>query len=377
MTNLLQQHFPMIRSRDAILNEIHSNPYLAGQFDNWKASWQAEFLNLCSVAKGVKVLYDGFSKEILNPETHPDRLNELLSLILGKKATILHILPNDNSRIADETSLLLMDIVVKLEDGSIVNVEVQKVGYHFPGERCACYSSDLLLRQYKTLHAQKENEPFSYRDMKNVYTIVFFEKSTKDFHEFPDIWKHHFEQKSDSGLKLNLLQEYFFIPLDIFLKSKHNNPIESRFDAWLTFLGSDAPEDIISVISQFPDFKALYEHIYEICLNVERVMEMFSKELLEMDRNTVHYMIDEMQANMNRMQDTLDKTQEKLDITQEKLDTTQEKLDTTQEKLNTTQENLDKAQAENMDLKTKNTDLKTALEEAKKLIAMLQNKTVQ
>ncbi len=52
-------------------------------------------------------------------------------------------------RIADETSLLITDIVVELEDGSIANVEMQKIGYLFPGQRCACYSADLLLRQYK------------------------------------------------------------------------------------------------------------------------------------------------------------------------------------------------------------------------------------
>ena len=55
----------------------------------------------------------------------------------------------DSMRIADETSLLITDIVVELEDGSIANVEMQKIGYLFPGQRCACYSADLLLRQYK------------------------------------------------------------------------------------------------------------------------------------------------------------------------------------------------------------------------------------
>ena len=35
-----------------------------------------------------------------------------------------------------------------------LNVEVQKNEYSFPGQRSACYSSDLLLRQYKRV---KEN----------------------------------------------------------------------------------------------------------------------------------------------------------------------------------------------------------------------------
>ena len=39
----------------------------------------------------------------------------------------------DFTRIADESSLLIMDIVVELEGGSIANVEMQKIGYLFSG----------------------------------------------------------------------------------------------------------------------------------------------------------------------------------------------------------------------------------------------------
>lgn len=74
---------------------------------------------------------------------------EVLSLVLQQKVKILSVLPNDSTRIADEHSLVITDIVIELEDHSIANVEVQKLGYRFPGQRCACYSADLLLRQYK------------------------------------------------------------------------------------------------------------------------------------------------------------------------------------------------------------------------------------
>ena len=57
----------------------------------------------------------------------------------------------------------------------------------------------------------------------------------------------------------------------------------------------DAPEDIVQILQQHPDFKTFYDQVYDICLNIEEVMGMFSKELLEMDRNTVELMIDEMQ----------------------------------------------------------------------------------
>lgn len=75
----------------------------------------------------------------MNPEHVPERLNDFLSSLLGQKVKALKVLPNDSVRIADESSLLITDIVVELEGGSIANVEMRKVGYLFPGQRCACY----------------------------------------------------------------------------------------------------------------------------------------------------------------------------------------------------------------------------------------------
>ena len=147
--NLLQKYFPMIRSREEILGEISENQQLQNIYNEWNEEQRSEFLDFCAGVKGVKVLYDAFFKEVMDPDAVPERLEELLSLIFKQKIRILKVLPNDSTRIADESSLVIMDIVVELEDHSIANIEVQRLGYTFPGERAACYSSDLLLRQYK------------------------------------------------------------------------------------------------------------------------------------------------------------------------------------------------------------------------------------
>ena len=234
----------------------------------------------------------------------PERFNDFLSALLGQRVKMVKVLPGDSTRIADESSLLIMDIVVELEDGSIANVEMQKIGYLFPGQRCACYSSDLLLRQYKRVRGEKRKK-FSYCDIKNVYSIVLFEKSPGEFHSYPETCYHFFEQKSDTGLQIELLQKYLFIPLDIFKKSKQNRNISNRRDAWLTLFTSDEPEEIIEIIEEYTEFRQIYKEGYEICLNVERVMEMFSKELYELDKNTVQYMIDEMQDTIDAQKDEL------------------------------------------------------------------------
>ena len=334
-TTKLKQYFPMIREREDIKQEIRENSKLLEKYREWDEEQQEEFLDYCTGVKGVKILYDAFFKEIMNPENTPERLNELLSLLLGQSVTIKRVLPGDSTRLADEQSLLIMDILVELADNSLANVEVQKIGYSFPGQRSACYSSDLLLRQYKRVKGEKK-KAFSYKDIKSVYTIVFFETSIKEFHEYPQNYIHKFKQQSDTGLELELLQKYVFIPLDIFRTIYHNNGKSNgknsanrrwnKTEAWLTFLSTDEPEIIIELIRQYPEFKEMYEEIYVMCQNVEKVMEMFSKELIQLDRNTVQYMIDEMQ-------DTIDVQKEELEAKQETINTQKEELETARRQL--------------------------------------------
>lgn len=297
MAKTLKDYFPMIRTRKEVLADIQGRQELLDEFESWKEDEQEEFLDFCTGVRGVKILYDSFFKEIFSPEFHRDRLEYFIGLILNCKVKIREILPNDSTRIANEATLLITDIVVELEDGSFVNVEIQKIGYAFPGERMACYSADLLLRQYKRVRSRRK-EKFTYRDIKNVYVIVFFEKSTKEFHQMKDSYIHYGETEFDTDLQLNTLQKYVLVSLDIFKECKHNNGIKDELDAWLTFLCFDEPEEIMKLIEAYPEFRAMYEEIYQICLNIEGVMDMFSKELRELDRNTVQYMIEEQEKEL-------------------------------------------------------------------------------
>ena len=281
------------------------------EYNRWDDLRQKEFLDMCSGARGVKILYDSFFKEIMNPEYAPERMNDMLSILLNKKVKIKEVLPLDSTRMGDERSLIIMDIVVELEDGSIADVEVQKIGYAFPGQRMACYSADMLLRQYKRLRDVKKKE-FSYRDIGKVYTIIFFENSPKELQDYKDVYIHRGKQVFDTGLELNMLQEYVLIPLDIFNKIKENKGINNKLEAWLTFLGTDSPEKIEKLISRYPEYIPMYKDIYELCLNTERVMWMYSKELAELDKNTMGYMVDQMQNEINRQNKELEEKDKKL-----------------------------------------------------------------
>jgi len=317
MADTLKKHFPMIRERGELLSEIRKKKILSELYEQMSPEFQEEFLDFCTGMAGAKVLRDSFFKEVLNPEYDPERLENLLSTLLKRKVKIHKVLPNDSTRIEDEATLVITDIIVELEDGSLANVEVQKRGYAFPGSRGACYSADMLLRQYRRVRA-REGSHFLYSHIKNIYLIVIYENSPKEFKNFPDIFYHHSKQIFDSGLELDLLQEYIMIPLDIYHKRMDNKPIETPMEAWLTFLSDDRPEKIIELITKYPEFKPMYETLYQMCVNVEKVMNMFfSEELRILDRNTVQYMIDEQQKEIEEQQKEIKEQQKEIEEQQE------------------------------------------------------------
>ena len=309
----LRDLFPMIRTREEIRKEIEKNEKLQEIFASWDEKQKEEFLASCSGMKGVKILYDSFFKIIMGPERAPGRLDELLSLILGRNVRVLRTLPNEGGRVTPKT-LVVMDLIVQLEDGSITTVEVQRYGYAFPGQRAACYSADMLLRQYKKKReeASEAKKHMNYRSIRPVYTIVLYESSPGIFHRFPEEYVHHFHQTSDTGLEMELLENYAFLALDNFRTIVQNKGIHNRLEAWLVFLSVDDPEWIERLIREYPEFRAMYGEVYELCRNLEEVMGMYSRELQELDEGTIQYMMDEMQEQIKEKEDRLKEKDEEL-----------------------------------------------------------------
>ena len=87
---------------------------------------------------------------------------------------------------------------------------------------------------------------------------LFFSKIVRKY--FSSFLKNIFIcLNKNTGLELNLLQKYIFIPLDIFKRVCQNEGIKGKMEAWLTFLSSDEPEDIVWLITDYPEFKVVYD----------------------------------------------------------------------------------------------------------------------
>ena len=258
------------KSYEEALAILKSNEWAYREFLTFKKEHQEDILAFIQGNKGLPILYDGFFKYVFDPERHPERLEDFLSEILGQKVKIEEVLAREGNKLVEEGTLVVMDIIVRLSDGTIVDVEMQKIGYAFTGERSSCYLSDMIMRQYNRVKAQKQKD-FKFSHMKPVYLVVLLEKSTSEFLAVAPAFIHRLQNSFDSGVNVKMLSNLVYISLDTFRDVREN--ISDKLVAWLTFLSSDNPEELIT---------------------------MFSEALIQMDKNTVKYMIEEQQKELEQ-----------------------------------------------------------------------------
>ena len=288
------------QTKEETLERLRQSPVLYNGYRKLNERWKELFLDFCQGKKSLPLTYDPFFKYLFDPEIHGERLSRFISSLLGFEVKILQALPSED-RLIDGESYLIMDLLARLTDGSLVNIEVQKQGYAFPAERISCYSADLLMRQYMRVRGNAERKSFSYKDIKKVYVIVLFEKSTSLFHQFPGIYLHHGKTVFDSGLNMELLQEYYLVALDVFQKIPYPEGEKSEQRAWLSLLTTENLEDAERLIEDYPWLKEIYQEIAMLRRKPEEVLGMWSEALRMLDENTLKYYVEELEEKLQQV----------------------------------------------------------------------------
>ena len=339
-----------LRNYEAALHSLADNPstkHLYGYLMSDK-EWFDRFAGFFAGKKTLPLLYDPFFKMIFNPVESRARLSELVSCILGQHVTVIEVFPDTSYAFVN--SFVIMDMVVRLDDGSITNIEIQKVPYDFPAARISCYSADLVLRQFRMLQGMNEgqrndyyddaaggkagNETSqaadgssskpSYENMKKVHTIIFFEKSSSSLKSPKDkrLYFHVGKTVFNTEINMKLLQEYHLISLDTFRKYRYSDIIEGRIDSvdfdcddsqyeigltekmrtdrlkYLSLFCAETPDEINRLVSFFPDLYAIRQKINEYLTRPEEVLNMFSEALRILDNNTAELMADRYKAEL-------------------------------------------------------------------------------
>lgn len=323
---------------NAAMRQINGDSLCLSTYQYLKRNeeWVKRYENFLKGKRSLPLLYDPFFKKIFNPVERRDRLSELVSCLLGQKVTVLEVFPNEDSQFLGV--MIIMDMVVMMTDGSIANIEIQKISYDFPAERISCYSADLVLRQYKMITGKNQeikqeasmhgsSKP-SYKDMRKVHTIILFEDSNKSLISDMDkaLYFHVGKTRFNTGVKIELLQDFVLVSLDTFRKYRYSDIREGRteitdydYDSsqyndelvsekmkrdrlkFLSLFVAETPQEIDRLIEIFPDLESVRQDINEYLERPEEVLSMFSEALRILDRNTAELMVDRMKDEMEAL----------------------------------------------------------------------------
>ncbi len=324
---------------EEVLEILKADKEVFAAFNGLTQEMQKEVTAFLGGRSGVDLLYDNFFRKIFNPEEHEKRVEALLSVLLGQKVRIKEILSREGSQIVDSGSFVVMDIIVLLEDGSYVDVEMQKIGYLFPSQRSACYISDMIMRQYNRRKNEKK-DGFRYKDMKPVYLFVLIEKPPAVFKE-SESFIHKRLVSYSSGIELPELEQVTYIDLDSFAKKSDNK--DDDLSLWLTLLTKTDAATVVRLAELRPEFAEIYHEIAEFRKDPKELVKMFSEALAIMDSNSEKYMIDDLQEMLQNAEQRADDEKQRADDEKQRADKAEDELDTTKEELDTTKEELDKA----------------------------------
>ena len=334
---------------DAAMRQINGDSLCLSTYRYLKKNeeWAGRYEDFLKGRKSLPLLYDPFFKKIFNPVERRDRLSELISCLLGQKVTVLEVFPNEDSQFLGV--MIIMDMVVLMADGSIANIEIQKISYDFPAERISCYSADLVLRQYKMITGKNERGKMessmngsskpSYKDMRKVHTIILFEDSNKSLISDMDkaLYFHVGKTKFNTGIKIELLQDFVLVSLDTFRKYRYSDIKEGRteitdydYDSsqyndalvsekmkrdrlkFLSLFVAETPQEIDKLVETFPDLESVRRDINEYLERPGEVLSMFSEALRILDRNTAELMVDRMKDEIVDLKEQNDELHQKL-----------------------------------------------------------------
>ena len=328
---------------DAAMRQINGDSLCLSTYQYLKKNeeWVGRYEDFLKGRRSLPLLYDPFFKKIFNPVECRDRLSELVSCLLGQKVTVLEVFPNEDSQFLGV--MIIMDMVVLMADGSIANIEIQKISYDFPAERISCYSADLVLRQYKMITGKSDNsingssKP-SYKDMRKVHTIILFEDSNKSLISEVDkaLYFHVGKTKFNTGIKIELLQDFVLVSLDTFRKYRYSDIKEGRteitdydYDSsqynnelvsekmkrdrlkFLSLFVAETPKEINRLVEIFPDLESVRRDINEYLERPGEVLSMFSEALRILDRNTAELMVDRMKDEIVDLKEQNDELEER------------------------------------------------------------------
>ena len=196
------------------------------------------------------------------------------------------------------------------------------------------------------------HKTFSYKDMKNVHTIVLFENSNSNLinSDNPELYFHVGTTTFNTHINFPLLQKYHMISLDTFRKYRYSDIIKGNIDikkcdydedvyekpltdqmlrdrlAFLSLFVTETVDEAIAIQNIFPELSEIFNEMNEYLARPEEVLGMFSEALRILNHNTAVLMVDEYRKKYQEMENNLKKEMKKSQEMQQEMQEMQSNL---------------------------------------------------
>lgn len=366
---MLPQKLRSERLREEVIADIQKSPGMWRFYGALEKADQEMLMEFFMGNRGLNALYDPFFKILMTPQ----RLECLLTQIMGQQVEIVMVLPTEAVRKSEEGSVMIMDMVVKLADGSYVDLEIQRITVEFPFERAVCYASDMVVRQYEQLKmeqkqaarewkawkrrrdkaedlkkagsavSEEEPEPvvkFNYQSLRPVYVIVLMNSSADKYSAFREQYIHRTPDELifDTGLKERAIQKFIFVSLDIFrglFDNRDKGKKLTELEAWMCFLASNKPENITQLVQEYPQFAEMYMEINQFRLRPEEMMSMMTEAIRMLDEGDAKMQIERLRERVEELNDYVGYLTSEKEALESEAETLERKTETLERKTET------------------------------------------
>ena len=121
---------------------------------------------------------------------------------------------------------------------------------------------------------------------------------------------HYGKTIFNTGLELELLQEFCLAALDVYRKIPYPEREKNEQNAWLSLLTTENLSDAEELVRDYPWLEEIYQEIAMLRRKPEEVLGMWSDALRILDENTMKLYVEELEE---KLQKTLEeKEQEKM-----------------------------------------------------------------
>ena len=134
---------------------------------------------------------------------------------------------------------------------------------------------------------------------------------------------------------MKLLSECWLIALDVFKENLYTENVEvNRKNGWLTLFASRTAQEAEEAVIRYPWLEEIYQEMASYRERPEEVFGMYSAVLKEFDDNTVKYMIEEQQKEIDEQQKEIVEQQKEIEEQQKEIVEQQKVIKQTKEELN-------------------------------------------